>query len=94
MPVIKNNFSLVTIGIVAGAICCTPLFFLLGQVDRHAEVPHRGADVAVQDLLELLPVPPLEHDLAQLEQDAQLIGGGGIWHSPSLPADSGYMGPA
>src|SRR5262245_32140043 len=27
----------------------------LAQVDRHAEVPHRGADVAVQDLLELLP---------------------------------------
>src|SRR6201990_193523 len=66
----------------------------LAQVDRHAEVPHRGADVAVQDLLELLSVPPLEHDLAQLEQDAQLIGGGGIWHSPSLPADSGFMGPA
>jgi len=27
----------------------------------------------VQDALELLPVPPLEHDLTQLEQNARLI---------------------
>ena len=60
----------------------------LAQLDRHAEVPHRGADVAVQDLLELLPVPPLEHDLAQLEQHARLVGRREVWHSPSLPADS------
>ena len=64
----------------------------LAQVDRHPEVPHRGADIAVQDLLELLSVPPLEHDLAQLEQDAQLIGGGGIWQTGSYdPATKLYI---
>ena len=62
----------------------------LAQVDRHAEVAHGDADVAVQDSFELLPVPPLEHDLAQLDQHARLIRGGELWHSPSVPAEDPY----
>ena len=56
----------------------------------------RGADVAVQDAFELLPVPPLEHDLTQLEQHARLIGAlrsagsGERRHSPSVPAENPY----
>ena len=63
----------------------------LADVGRHADVAQRGADIGVQDALELLPVPPLEHDLAQLEQHARLIGAvraqgiGERRHSPSLP---------
>ena len=70
------------------------------QVDRHAEVPHGGADVGVQDLLELRPVPPFEHDLAQLEQHARLIaarrahGGEELWHPHSLPAGGESLGLA
>ena len=45
----------------------------LAQVGRHADVAHGGADVGLQDALELLSVTPLEHDLAQLEQHARLI---------------------
>jgi len=41
----------------------------------------------VEDALELLPVPPLEHDLAQLEQHARLIRDGELWHPPSVPAE-------
>ena len=61
----------------------------LAQLDRHAEVPDRGADVALQDALELLPVPPFEHDLAQLEQDARLVRARparGLRHPTSVPA--------
>jgi len=76
--------------------------FTLPHIDRHACVPHGGADVAVQDALELLPVPPLEHDLADLEQNARLVRtfralralrgfggfrGGELWHPPSVPAE-------
>jgi hypothetical protein len=46
-------------------------------------------DVALQDALELLPVPSFEHDLAQLEQDARLIRtrpGGELRHPISVPA--------
>src|SRR5512142_3390 len=63
----------------------------LADVGPHAEVAHRGADVGVENALELLPVLPLEHDLAQLEEHAQLIGTmraqgiGERWHPPSLP---------
>jgi hypothetical protein len=65
--------------------------FPLPDADRHAGLPDGGADVAVQDALELLPVPSLEHDLAQLEQDARLalslgLRGGELRHPPSLPA--------
>jgi hypothetical protein len=41
--------------------------FPLPHVDRHAGLAQGGADVAVQDALELLPVPPLEHDLTEFE---------------------------
>ena len=64
------------------------------QVDRYTEISHRGTDVTVQYLLELLPVPPFEHDLAQLEQHARLVGSRELRHSPSLPADTDFMGPA
>jgi hypothetical protein len=69
--------------------------FSLPQIDGDADLAHRRPDVAVQYVLELLPVPPLEHDLAQLEQNTRLIrafarfGGGELWHPPSLPAEIG-----
>jgi hypothetical protein len=44
----------------------------------------------VQDAFELLPVPPLEHDLAQLDQHARLIRDRELWHSPSVPAEDPY----
>ena len=64
--------------------------FPLAQVDRHAEVAHGDADIAVQNAFELLPVPPLEYDLAQLEQHARLIRDGEVWHPPSVPAENPY----
>jgi len=38
--------------------------FPLPDIDGNAGFARRSADVPVQDALELLPVPPLEHDLA------------------------------
>ena len=70
--------------------------FALPELDP--DIAHRAPDVVVQQPLELLPVPALEHDLAQLQQDARLrqlglrsvayvVGGEGRrGHPPSLPA--------
>ncbi len=77
----------------------------LPEPDIDAGLLQRPADVGLQHPLELVPVAALEHDLAELEQDARLtegpsgragvpgllavLGYRGRGHSPSLPATYG-----
>jgi hypothetical protein len=48
----------------------------LPELDSKVQIPNGAADVRVQKPLELLPVAPLQHDLAELEQHARFAPGG------------------